>query len=856
MAKLIHDVKLDFRAFWDLPILKGGQEYPKTGFDALNATLLLERLAETDTHDDLALVLPEDPTALSIILIEALLALLQVDKLESDSSFLDKLNPGDHVGLFDKLSRVAKPGIFLNMHERDGEKWYRIATKQGKEEVIDLIPPSRRWRVKPYVGDKTGRAQQSTKMLGSLIEELLAIDPGELMTNQKTRALLVTGDKASVKDELSSITLGKDPLIDVFPVADYSDTTNYKILGHDRLGRRPSLGLVSHVDLATDIALSDPSVRLIIIDGAAKVRGGISSIDLLNTDGTPRKIVCLLNSWNDEELGMLRERGIDSWVWSQKDFKKLDLSTLGNSQRDSSFQRHAFVLKRLALSDTRLSPVQLPSNADSLPVIIREQLRQLVTSMPDSEKAGTLLIRSHTLFRRMMQAPLPFNQLDQLFAAQRDGLNRPFIDQIDELKRELHEQVGITIPSNLGTLCAQLSGNLKSLYRALEYINPKFEHIVHSLKDGKSTDIVCATPAFASALEHFIAREGVTILSSNELLGGRSEKLLLTGWFNSKFAARTFLAPYPLTEYVLYDEELRPYAWVNRVHLAAPNSQVDQKLRKLYAPQLVKPAVGGVVTPQHQREADIETVSLELENKFGEHLDKDLITAKGPREPIEAVRIVFEDGSRVYAAVNTKLAKLDRSSKNITECTYDELASGDELVFAASSRSIFQDFLASHISLSDEYKDLSTVATIWRDALIEYTERLELTPSDLAIRLKHLGVARGPGNIKAWLEGDIIGPTEDAMDAIKRLTLDSALTHKFGEVLSACRKIRAIHIQAGRSLARHIISAVAGKVEIDDPKYDDNAADFARHAHIMLIRSIGDNKVSIQPELTGRLITS
>jgi hypothetical protein len=261
-------------------------------------------------------------------------------------------------------------------------------------------------------------------------------------------------------------------------------------------------------------------------------------------------------------------------------------------------------------------------------------------------------------------------------------------------------------------------------------------------------------------------------------------------------------------------------------------------------------------TKQQRREDDIETLSTELEKKFGEHLDKELIANNSSHKSVEAVRLVFDDGSRAYAGVGTKMDKLNRSSKSIIQCTYDELSPGDELVFAASSRSLFQDFISDHVSRSDEYQMLLKTANIWRNALTEFANRLELSPSDIAKKLKGFGVSRGAGNIKAWLEGDIIGPTEDAMDGIKRLTCDPALSQRYAEILMACQEIRIIHMQAGRSLAKHIVGAIAGSIEGDDLGYDESAAEYARHAHIMLLRSIGDKTISVQPEYLGRLIAS
>lgn len=859
MANLIDDVKLDFRVFWDLPILQNGQKYVKTEFDALNATLLVERLAETDTHNGLVLVLPEDPSVVTMTAVESLLALLQLDNLGSGNGFLDSLKSGDNVALFDKTSRMSKPGIFVDMQEREGENWYRVSTLEGKDQIYNLISPDKSWQIKPYVSDGKPHSHRKTMMLGSAIEELLAIESGELMSNQKTRALLVTGNKGLLADELGKITLGNDPLTDVFTVADYSNINSYKILGHNQLGRRPLLGLVSHVDQAADIALADPSVRLIIVDGASKVRGGISSIEILRDDVTTRKVVCLLNSWNSDELNMLIERGMDSWVWSQKDFKKLDLVGLAKSPSNSSSHRHEFILKRLAGADTRLVPVLLSYNANNLPGAIRSQLKKLVTAMPGDENASNLLLRAQTLFCRMIQAPVPLARYDEFIGAQQDDLNKPLKLQIEDLKKEFKKQVGISISSDLGAQCAKLSGDLKTLYHTLENENPKFKHILQTLKDGRSTDIVCATPMLAATLESIVTHKGVRILSSSQILDADSEKLLLTGWFNPKFAARTFLAPYSITEYVLYEEEMRPYAWINRVHPAAPNSQIDRKLRALYAPQLLKHAINGAVTDRNvQRVEDIEIVSMEFEEKFSEHLDSQIvIDASMPDvESVEAVRIIFEDGSRVYAGANTKLDMLDRSQKNITQRAYSELTEGDELVFTSSSHGLFQSYISSHIARSEEYQRTSAIANIWRDALVGYANRLELRPSELANRLKKLGVSRNSSNIKAWLDGDTIGPAEDAMDGIRRLTSDPIFSERYAEIIAACQRIRNVHIQAGRVLARHVLGSILGNIESENIEDDGTAAEYTKYAYVMPIRSIGDKTIRVRPEHLGRLIAN
>ncbi len=62
MASLIDDVRRDFKEFWELPIAQGETPYHKTSYDSVNASLILERLADTSDKDDLALVCPDDPT--------------------------------------------------------------------------------------------------------------------------------------------------------------------------------------------------------------------------------------------------------------------------------------------------------------------------------------------------------------------------------------------------------------------------------------------------------------------------------------------------------------------------------------------------------------------------------------------------------------------------------------------------------------------------------------------------------------------------------------------------------------------------------------------------------------------------
>jgi hypothetical protein len=80
---------------------------------------------------------------------------------------------------------------------------------------------------------------------------------------------------------------------------------------------------------------------------------------------------------------------------------------------------------------------------------------------------------------------------------------------------------------------------------------------------------------------------------------------------------------------------------------------------------------------------------------------------------------------------------------------------------------------------------------------------------------------------------------------------------RYDDVLEACKKIHAIHIQAGRSLARNIIAASIVSDEGERSVFSrQQSLELARHANIVTISSIGEAKILVPKEIIGRLIAS
>lgn len=838
----------DFREFWELPIFNGKEPYFKTTFDKINASLLYGRLTESSKSDDLAIVLPTDPSVTPILILESLLALLKLDVLTNTREVLANVKPGDNVGVIDR--RVMKPGIYKG-RETDSAGITRHCVEF--DTFIHKIPIGMQWKIQPYRVAMTSKKKRSAVVLGKKLEELMELPPGGLLAFQKSKALIVSSEKSRIIDSLKDLNLDGDRMDNIFPMENWTSDEQAQTIGQNYLRRSPILGFVSNTDVAVDIALKDPDIRLIIIDGASKIKN-YGSIELLNADKYPRKIICLLKSTDTEELKTLSQMGFDCWVWRRSDFLAMPEVLQKHFNHNGIFSVHNKIMYSLAGGDPIYKEVTVSTEIIKIMSEIRKKLQMLKTEI-ESDEAGILLRWSYSIFYSLLQLPMSIKSFHKYLEDVPSGDSQRLDTKLFELRRSFQNAYGVLIRSDLIKDCEELLADIQKIYDFLEDTNPKEKAILYAINNNyyQSTDLIFGKQEYASAFRstHNLGDNINTVTQAE--LGLRPKNLcIITGWANNRLAAKSYLAPYKKIMFICYLNELNSYKNAERSTATAYATRIDGKLRSNLN-RIIK-----VRDEERHLEnesfASLDKLFDDLKLKYGEEISREYSAHQ--HELVDSRRILMEDDSYLYLDDSHYIDKLDRDNKTYKKCHLKDLEVGDELIFASTEKGLFEDLL-SIIKESEDYQELHSKALLWKRALENFALMNNYDEHDIAEKLKLAGCSRHPSTIQSWFDGSIIGPSSDnyrAIYAISDLTKDELLTNNLDQTITSCKKLHALHVNTGRALVRRIINAT---IQAEDQEVDEKVKAkidlYATNARVLPVVAISDSTVRVPMPLIGKL---
>lgn len=221
--------------------------------------------------------------------------------------------------------------------------------------------------------------------------------------------------------------------------------------------------------------------------------------------------------------------------------------------------------------------------------------------------------------------------------------------------------------------------------------------------------------------------------------------------------------------------------------------------------------------------------------------------AHSPDEPVNAVRVTFNDGR--WALMDTaSFVTRFRPGSGRPDAAYPvaDLKPGDHVVFF--DRDSRKDLLAKVLEVAGEVPALAVAAAWlahWRRVLVAGYRRFGSYPA-FASALREQGCTVQAQTVRLWVVGVTIGP-EDGADVrrVGLVTEDAVLQRGHAEVHRAMRSLRGAHVQLGRRLsevARHVGSAAASGALARDEVVDEltglTAADFHDSLDILTVRTV------------------
>jgi proteasome lid subunit RPN8/RPN11 len=847
--------------FFKLDIEQNEFPYIKGDFDKVNSHLIAEHLRVDDNQaDDFCLVAPNDPTVLLTLVIHSLLEVLEHDISQVGVHGLKDLREGQSVGLIQ--DRVMQPATFVRFEQMNNRQYYVVETDNLKTPMTIKIPEGREWRIQPYSDAGADTQKRKGTVYGKQLEKILDLPAGGLKAFQKSKILVVPDDKRYFIEQIRNTKVGGDLLESVFPVAEYHTATDWRYIGHfgaNNLQQQPSLGIVANADIAIDIALADDSVCLIIIGSAKKLKRNYGSIERLNYDETPRKLIALVSPTDEEEIQNLSSLGIPSWVWKRSDFVETSV-TNDSADNDNPYAPHYSILEKLSGSSTEFVEVSLPEEIEKQIDEIYRGLYSLGRNANPLPESGLLVRWGLSLINSILQIPSTLTAYDD-FIKTNYGEEKTLDYKIGLYKQKVQSSYGLLIPSVHVQDTEVLLTKLDAVFHFFEENSPKEEALRALISDNREQAVFAATSNCAAFLGKTLGSQ-IHVSTAERIDSIIKDKGIITGWSNKKNTARAFLAPINHLTWLLYKKEATNVQNIYRTHPSAPDTLSDNELRIKLG--YTKPVVEAPLIQQNEDDAQeligIEELLTSFTEKFGTpdkqtHLVTDENQEEGDK--VDAYKVSLSDDSYVYVDKEYKLDRINRAANKLERCKISSLHEGDELVFAETDRSMFEELLAV-LQESEEYKALYQQASIWRTALMDYMEQTNTSETELVALFKLVQCPRELQTIRTWLRGQVIGPTGDnyaAIFAIEKITKDPRLIGKTDEVIHACRALHALHVQTGYLLVRTIVNSTVPKDENVNAETSERLEKYSARARLRTVTEVSDYTIPMDVRHIAKLET-
>ena len=856
-------------------ITRGGDLYKSSYFDEINTTLLLDKLYETSDRDDLALVLPETPAISVLVVIHSLLCLLEFDSSGSSFNVAD-LKEGDHV-IYDS-GGIEKPSIFEGSYEQDGQLVFKLNVEDGAGKhgpIIEHVTWERRHKILPYnPKPKSDKRHKPFSMNLKSLSRRMMLNKGDLL-NLQSRCLLVANGKAKFIESIKNLSVYGRDMGSVFPVSEYkSSRQGVKILG-DPAGRKSVLCLATSVDLATDIALTDRQFKLVIIEGASKIKNSYSQIKKLNADDYPRRIVCLLQSTDVEELQMLRKIGFDTWAYRKSDFLNSGKGHPPSStDQEGIFAKHDAIISNLECSKTDLESINDPV-ADLLFGDLASNIQGLSVHTDESDPVvGEMINRVWRLFMLFRSLPITIQDFEQSMRSSGKNTLEQHLEDLRRDSRQVSDANSLTYSSEQVAALNGINECLDQLYRHLYGVNRKQQAITDALdKANGATTIICSNEEMAEVIresgvfDHPQTR--VTVISQYNLDWQEPIKnTIICGYLSANLYARSVLAPFGNCLFLLYPQEEKSFNRKAQNNPITKMSNHEYQLRRRF-PKLAldneRQSKRNASTKEELNDSD--SLWQQITEKFA-----DATNFSNPNRgafvlsehKTEAYKIRFEDQSHTFISKDGYARRLNREGMELERVDYRKLEIGDELIFIESSRDILQSLLDRIFDKSDRLRSLRHESSGWWRRLKEYSDRHNLKAADITGRLRQLGYKRHEVTITSWLKGRIIEPLDSdrALKAIANITGDTRLKENAPSIIRACKKIKALHIKVGRLLVGEVLKSVVMEEKEDshdddlDPSIRKKIRRYAKQAKIRTVSFIADDSNQVPDNVLGELFNA
>ncbi len=835
----VHRLKLNF----------SGNELAFNSFDIINMYYVNLTMTDEDFNYDV-LIHPTRQMTLIYYIIAAALTAYEMDLTDVSSELINNLKIGDKVKVNGCLGEYLGKNKILD----------DIKLKVKFSDMDYYIPTKTIWKISKYEGNATrlnkfnGRRDIAKQKGKNVLSEIFGIDKKKHNIVQKSKIIVVTQKKFAT-NTFKKLEINNMQIAQIFPTGYYLTEEKMERIGRDPYQRTPVICFTS--DLSVAYKLLDDYTRLIIFDTSSYTF--IPVVQIEQFIKTNHNMITLMNN-NEKDLFIFNKIGMNLYRWDKETLKEiylLDKLMINNSKKKEIINHMSFLYNYI----NHCSKIHKIETQESFR-FLRDKIIRYVEKVKENslETLYTLkyiiTVYRVLLFIQTLVCPVAF--IDE------QENHRSISNIINEMNTIIPYALSGMHEKNVNNLnlLTELPELLKEYVYHLQNQNQKGEKLIEILNDLQgTTGIVVRKKRDKQIIQEWLKFKGITdieVLLYIELKKNKIYRnLIFTGWFKE---IRGYPLRHELSEnhiFIIYDFE---ESFLSCLNMKENNNRVPTILEKFESKNWkIKREYEKEISAKKVEKEDISGILLHFSSIYARidyNLDSNSVENGDSLIYEEAYLIDFVEDYYAYLTDGFRSHILSRNNEKVILKSVKELKIGDELVFSIHNKGdIFEELVSRIEEENPEVKKIKQTADLWQDALNHYiTQNVDI--SSFIKQLKEYGYTRVEATIENWLNNyDQIAPGEyEIIDIIAKITGDKKLKQNIDEVIKSCKKLRILHVQLGRYIAKMIIHSVFSDAEDENILFDFKFINPADYAVVVTINKISKNKSLVPKYKVNKLI--
>lgn len=822
----------------DLDLRYANEAYSLTDYDVCNINTICSSILG-DAGDQVVL----GPTSFVTMLLGSIACAVGLlnHSLKSQSDAMHKvLNKGDIVRLDGKCGRFLGVGSFQG--SVDSRPKLKVQFRDGLVVGIDL---DQAWRLTKCAPgrrriDRFDKKVQQTTRPYYVLRELLGFKKNEIPPALNVKLPVVAIKRESVL-HYPNMSIGDLPCPSVLPAGYYSSEERFERLGNDPLQRDPIVCFTSDFEVAASIASNHRITTGVLVCDHRKLRGNLSRVADLQGNGKRTVLLSGVSSMEADDIANFERLGFKIVSWTSSALRDTGTKPVSLLQPTSQnpLVRAGCLLHNVAYGKTGLLTVD-SAEGEQIGKLM-DRLHLVSNSMSHTDDLRRFLGISYGFLMQRACLPLSLQQLDML-GYHHEGL----MNELDRLLMILHT----TAPSSVTALLDEIREGIICCADNHEFSHPKhevFREAVNGL--GVGDCVLVRNNKDKRILREWLLKyaEPFRVSTLGQALDCNEAVLncLSLGWYGRRHSRLKYSGFHRNDTTILYPFESR---WKE-----ANSRATADYLRKVStgAKPISDTASTELTSP------DLEEIIDRISAEWGHSLLGRQSESADDLSTVEAIPVAFEEDYVAFLTPGHNCRSLDEEGERIVVKRVTELRRGDLLVFVKGSAEDIFDKLTGIIKRSNaDIRKQADLAELWKEVLLRYIQVHDLSLREFQERLRQVGVERTVATIRTWREKDCIGPEDDALRGIARITQEPELNARLDDVLEACRQMRSLHVGLGRYLARAIVSSAASDLLPEKGiLLQQVSGDLSAHAEIVTVRETARKEVRVPLNKTNRLLS-